>query len=70
VLAHKKYYKISTNILLVFVKATYGQLSSISFSKFIFKFKHKAKKSIITSITTTPWGVAKAPFGWLWTTIA
>ena len=41
------------------VRATFGQLSLFSFPNIIFKFKHKAKKGIITSITTTPWGVAK-----------
>ena len=39
---------------------TFGHLSLFSFPNIIFKFKHKAKKGIITSITTTPWGVAKA----------
>ena len=57
-------------ILSFLVRATFGQLSLFSFPNIIFKFKHKAKKGIITSITTTPWGVAKATSGWLWTTIA
>ena len=65
VLAHKKYYILLFYYIPILVRATFGQLSSISFSKFIFNIKDKGEKVSSLQSLRLPRSRRRQPLGWL-----